>query len=111
VAAFLLVGAVRVAISVRSDPRGLVILGVALVLCAIGTLSIASGIDVRRMRAEWRSLQKVADTPSEDLRYYINMATLDLIEMRPAYGWGAGPIATSSSKRRETEPLQRPCEP
>ena len=88
--AFLAVGLVRLFAALRNDKRSLVVLAVVCAMVGIGVAGVAASVDWRMIEREWRSAWAVAEDPASDLRYDFNRATVDLIAMRPAYGWGMG---------------------
>jgi len=75
-----------------SGNRRITIAASAAVLMIVAVISVSVGrsIDIKRFIREMKSLTSVAESPMEDTRYCINMASVDLFKMKPAYGWGGG---------------------
>ncbi len=65
---------------------GAVIVSIVLACTYAGTRVV----NADRLYREMVSMFRVAGAPKEDARYYINKASIDLFERKPAYGWGAG---------------------
>lgn len=87
---FSFIGLYRLQQALRTDKRGLAVMVVFVGLLAILVIGTLPSLDKKRLRREWRTALVVADNPATNLRYYINQATFDLIELRPVTGWGSG---------------------
>lgn len=87
---FLMIGVIKVFKLAREGYSPLV--GVALLVLLLSGmgLSLKAAIDLPVLRAEFQTAIKVAEDLKNDLRYYINLASIDMIKERPVYGWGAG---------------------
>jgi hypothetical protein len=61
----------------------------ALVILTV-VISMREAVNMNYVHRRMQSMVEVANDPTQDLRFYINQASIDLFEKRPAYGWGAG---------------------
>lgn len=60
------------------------------VLVLLLTLTFYTAFDRNRITRELSSIERVFRDPQLDLRYRLNLASLDMLEDRWLYGWGAG---------------------
>jgi hypothetical protein len=87
--------------------RLIIIVASCVMLTAVAATmaSMRSAVNMKALEHEMRSLVSVANDPEKDTRYFINRASIDLFELRPAYGWGAGCYRYFINHEQRTYPL------
>jgi len=92
----------------RNTPVLVVSSIVMLLIAGIAGTSVKNMVSMDRLYSELRSLVSVANAPEDDIRFYISLASRDMIEDRPAYGWGAGCYRYFFQKYQKNYPALMP---
>ena len=103
--------AVRLVLYLREERNTPVLVASAvimLMMAGIAGTSVKNMVNLRQLQDELQSLVSVANAPEDDARYFINLASRDLFEERPVYGWGAGCYRYFIQKYQKNYPILMP---